>query len=103
MTCVMGAAQTNLATEPSGHRAAFVGVVKRVSVLGATGSVGQSTLDVIGRNPHLFEVVVLTANGNAKALAEAARRHHARFAVLADASGYADLKECLAGSGIEIA
>ena len=43
---------------------------KRVSVLGATGSVGTSTLDLIGRNPHLFEVVALTAHSNVEALAE---------------------------------
>src|SRR5262245_39267874 len=61
-----------------------VGVVRRVTILGATGSVGQSTLDVIGRNPHLFEVTAVTANSNAGALAELARRHGARLAVLAD-------------------
>src|SRR3972149_6940818 len=76
---------------------------KRVSVLGATGSVGASTLDLIGRNPAMFEVVALTANGNAEALAELAIRHRARLAVVADERRYPELKERLAGSGIEAA
>ena len=77
--------------------------MRQVSVLGATGSVGSSTLDIVGRNPHLFEVAALTANSDAKALAELALRHAARFAVLADESRYKELKECLSGTGIEAA
>ena len=76
---------------------------KRITVLGATGSVGQSTLDLIGRNPRLFEVVALTANRNAEALARMAILHRARLAVLADESGYGELQERLAGTGIEVA
>jgi 1-deoxy-D-xylulose-5-phosphate reductoisomerase len=76
---------------------------KRISVLGATGSVGTSTLDLIGRNPHLFEVVALTAQSNVDALAECALRHRALLAVVADASKYQALKERLSGSGIEVA
>jgi 1-deoxy-D-xylulose-5-phosphate reductoisomerase len=74
---------------------------KRITVLGATGSVGRNTLDLIGRNPGLFEVVALTANRNAEGLAELALRHGARLAVLADDGGYSELKERLAGTGIE--
>jgi 1-deoxy-D-xylulose-5-phosphate reductoisomerase len=76
---------------------------KRVSVLGATGSVGQNTLDLIGRNPGMFQVVALTANRNAKQLAELAVRHGAALAVVADASRYGELKAHLAGTGIEAA
>ncbi len=76
---------------------------KRITVLGATGSVGRNTLDLIGRNPGLFEVVALTANRNAEGLAELALRHGARLAVLADESGYSELKDRLAGTGIEAA
>jgi 1-deoxy-D-xylulose-5-phosphate reductoisomerase len=76
---------------------------RRVSVLGATGSVGQSTLDVIGRNPDLFEVVAVTANSNAELLADIAIRHGARVAVLADEMRFADLKQHLSGTGIEAA
>ena len=76
---------------------------KRVTVLGATGSVGTSTLDLIGRNPHLFEVVALTAHSNVEALAELALRHRASLAVVADDTCYGALKERLSGSGIEVA
>jgi 1-deoxy-D-xylulose-5-phosphate reductoisomerase len=77
--------------------------VKLVSVLGATGSVGKNTLDLVGRNPGQFQIVALTANRNAQALAELAVRHRAELAVLADESCYGELKERLAGSGIETA
>jgi 1-deoxy-D-xylulose-5-phosphate reductoisomerase len=77
--------------------------VKRVSVLGATGSVGQSTLDLISRNRDAFRVVALTANANAGQLAELAVRFKAEIAVVADAAAYAELKDKLAGSGIEAA
>src|SRR6185503_5306703 len=76
---------------------------KRVTVLGATGSVGTSPLDLIGRNPHLFEVVALTAHSNVEALAELALRHRASLAVVADDTRYGALKERLSGSGIEVA
>jgi 1-deoxy-D-xylulose-5-phosphate reductoisomerase len=70
-------------------------------VLGATGSVGKSTLDLIGRNPHLFEVVALTAHSNVDALAELAQKHHASLAVVADENCYGALAERLSGTGIE--
>ena len=76
---------------------------KRISVLGATGSVGTSTLDLIGRTPNQFEVVALTAQTNVEALAACALRHRAAFAVVGDASRYQALKERLSGSGIEVA
>jgi len=76
---------------------------RRVTILGATGSVGGSTLDLIARNPNAYEVVALTANTNAVALAELAIEHGAALAVVADESCYADLKNALAGSGIEAA
>jgi len=78
-------------------------VRKRVTVLGATGSVGTSTLDLIGRNPHMFEVVALTARSNVEALAELAVRHGAEIAVVADESRYGALEQRLAGTGIEAA
>jgi 1-deoxy-D-xylulose-5-phosphate reductoisomerase len=99
----MVAGQMRATSEDPAHVGGAAGAVKRVSVLGATGSVGQSTLDVIGRNPHLFEVTALTANSNAKPLAEMAVRHGARLAVVADETRYGELKECLSGTGIEAA
>jgi 1-deoxy-D-xylulose-5-phosphate reductoisomerase len=74
---------------------------KRVSVLGATGSVGKSTLDLIGRNTGLFEVVALTANRDVDGLAELAIRHRASLAVVADERCYVDLKQRLSGSSVE--
>ena len=76
---------------------------RRVSILGATGSVGGNTLDLIGRDPAAYEVIALTANTNAKALADLAKRHRAQLAVVADEASYPDLKSALAGTGIEAA
>lgn len=76
-------------------------MTKRISIFGATGSVGMSTLDLIGREPDAYEVVALTANRDVDALAQAARAHHARIAVIGEESRYADLRDALAGSGIE--
>ena len=76
---------------------------RKVSILGATGSVGGSTLDLIQRHPDRFEVVALTASRNAAALAEAARRSGARLAVIADEAHYAELEQALAGSGCRTA
>jgi 1-deoxy-D-xylulose-5-phosphate reductoisomerase len=73
---------------------------RRVTILGATGSVGQSTVDLLLRNPEDFVVEALTANRNAALLAEQARALHARFAAIADPDQYPALKEALAGSGI---
>jgi 1-deoxy-D-xylulose-5-phosphate reductoisomerase len=78
-------------------------MVKRVSVLGATGSVGRSTLDLIERAPEDFEVVALTANCNVEELAAAAIRTNAKRAVVADETCLADLRARLAGTGIAVA
>ncbi len=74
---------------------------RRISVLGATGSIGESTLDLIGRNPDAYEVVALTGGCNVKRLAALAVLHNAAFAVIADADRYSDLKSALAGTNIE--
>ena len=76
---------------------------RRVTILGATGSIGTSTLDLIKRNPSRFAVEAVTARRSAAALAKLARDVSARFAVVADRAAYAELKEALAGSGIEAA
>ena len=77
---------------------------RRVSVLGATGSVGVATLDLIERaEPGTFEVVALTANRNAAALARQAIRHKARYVAIADPAAGIELREALASHpGIEI-
>ncbi|HEX3953246.1 MAG TPA: 1-deoxy-D-xylulose-5-phosphate reductoisomerase [Stellaceae bacterium] len=76
---------------------------RRVTVLGSTGSVGQSTIDLLQRNRDDFTVEALTANRNALLLAEQARSLGARFAAVADPADYPALKEALSGSGIEVA
>src|SRR4051794_24120390 len=78
-------------------------VRRKVTVLGSTGSVGCNTMDLIGRAPERFEGEALTAGKNGKLLAEQARAVGARLAVIADESGYAELKQQLAGTGIETA
>ncbi len=76
---------------------------RRVTILGSTGSVGRNTLDLIERQPEAFAVEALTANDSVGRLAEQARRVGAKLAVVADSSRYQDLKEALAGSGVEVA
>jgi 1-deoxy-D-xylulose-5-phosphate reductoisomerase len=76
---------------------------RRVTILGSTGSVGQSTVDLLLRNRDAFVVEALTANRNATLLAEQAKALDARFAAVADPADYPALKEALAGAGIEVA
>lgn len=76
---------------------------RRVTILGSTGSVGTQTVDLIARNPELYEVEALTANRNVALLAEQALLLRPRLVVLADPEGYAPLRERLAGTGIEVA
>ncbi len=71
---------------------------RTVSILGATGSVGTSTLDLIERAPERFEVVALSAAKNVAALADAARRTGARLAVIDDERLLPELQERLAGT-----
>ncbi|MCC2978872.1 1-deoxy-D-xylulose-5-phosphate reductoisomerase [Sphingomonas sp. IC4-52] len=77
--------------------------MKTITVLGATGSVGTSTLDLIERSPDAFRVVALTANSDVERLASAALRTRARRAVVADEARLPALRDALAGSGIEAA
>jgi 1-deoxy-D-xylulose-5-phosphate reductoisomerase len=74
-----------------------------VSVLGATGSVGKSALDLIARNPERYEVVALTAKRDAKELARLARASGAQLAVVAEQNSYSDLCRELEGSHIAVA
>jgi len=76
---------------------------RTVSILGATGSIGSSTADLLRRQRDRFAVAALTANKNGAALATLARDLGARFAAVADETAYGDLKAGLAGSGIEAA
>ena len=76
-------------------------MTRTISILGATGSVGASTLDLIRRERGKWRVVALTANSNADELAKLAREFSAEIAAVADESCLPALREALAGSGIE--
>ena len=77
--------------------------MKRVSIFGATGSVGLSTLDLVRRDPQSYRVVALTANSDVDSLAAQARETGAQVAVIAQDRLYGALRDALAGSGIEAA
>lgn len=74
-----------------------------ITVLGSTGSVGCSTLDLVRRNADRYAVEALTTGRNVALLAQQAREFRARLAVVADATLYKPLKDALSGSGVEAA
>lgn len=76
---------------------------RTISIFGATGSIGCSTLDLIGRAPEDYEVLALAAGSDVQKLANAAITHNAKLAVVAEERCYLGLKEALAGTGIEAA
>jgi 1-deoxy-D-xylulose-5-phosphate reductoisomerase len=76
---------------------------RSVTILGATGSIGRSTLDLIEREGDAFELLALTAQRDVEGLAAAARRTRARQAVIGDESLYPALKAALAGTDTEAA
>ncbi len=76
---------------------------RTISILGATGSIGASTLDLIRRNKAEWRVVALTAHSNAAELAKLAREFSAEIAVIADESCLPALREALNGSQVEAA
>ena len=78
-------------------------MTRRISIFGATGSVGRSTLDLIGRDRLGYSVIALTAQNDAAGLAQAAIEHGARIAVIGDPARYAELKQALAGTDVEAA
>jgi 1-deoxy-D-xylulose-5-phosphate reductoisomerase len=77
--------------------------MRRVSILGATGSIGQNTIDLIAREPDRFDVVALTGGRNVEQLARDARALRAETAVTAYPDRLDDLRTALSGSGIEAA
>ncbi|WP_425100671.1 1-deoxy-D-xylulose-5-phosphate reductoisomerase [Tropicibacter sp. S64] len=77
--------------------------MRRVSILGATGSIGQNTIDLIARDREAYEVVALTGGRNVAALARDAVALRAQVAVVADESALPALREALAGSGVAAA
>ncbi len=77
--------------------------MRKVSIFGATGSIGQNTLDLISRNPNAYDVVALTGGGNISKLAQDAVRLGADVAVTAFDDRLDDLRSALAGSGVQAA
>ncbi len=75
--------------------------MKRVSIFGATGSIGQNTIDLIARAPEEYQVVALTGGRNVAQLAADAQALRAEIAVTAYEEELPALREALAGSGVE--
>src|SRR5271155_1274662 len=78
-------------------------LARTVTLLGATGSIGSSTIDLLRRDPGRYRVEAVTAQHNAAALGRLARELGARFAAVADPKAYNELKSELSGSRIEAA
>lgn len=74
--------------------------MKGICILGATGSIGVSTLDVVARHPDRYKVVALTANGNIDALFEQCLQHRPEYAVVANPDNVRAFKDKLAGTPI---
>ena len=88
----------------NGHASAGAaqgGKKKRVSVLGATGTIGLNTAELLALNPDRFQTVALAANRNAAKLAELAVTLKAEYAALADGRQESELRQRLEGTGIE--
>ncbi len=78
-------------------------MTRRVSIFGATGSIGQNTIDLIARDPDAYDVVALTGASNIDRLAKDAKQLKADVAVTADPMRLEDLRAALSGSGVEAA
>ena len=76
--------------------------MRKIAILGSTGSIGQQTLDVVRQHPDRFEVTLITANNSASLLASQAREFGVKHAVICNKDKYADLKGALEGSGTEV-
>jgi 1-deoxy-D-xylulose-5-phosphate reductoisomerase len=78
-----------------------IGAPRSVVILGATGSIGRSTADIIAGSKGALTVAAVAGGRDPIALARVARELGAKFAALADPAGFAELKEALAGTGIK--
>ena len=76
--------------------------MKSITLLGATGSIGGSTLDIIARHPQLYSVHALTANTNAAQMATLCRQFHPAVAVMADAESAQLLRSLLEHQSTEV-
>ena len=73
-------------------------MTRKIAILGATGSIGRSTLDLVENSPERFEVTAVTAATKVAELADIARRTRAKLAVIADKTGLPELEQRLAGT-----
>ena len=76
--------------------------VRNLTILGATGTIGVNTLDVVARHPDKFRVVALTGQNQIDKLAEQCRRFRPRYAVVLEADKAQALEQALAGNGTEV-
>jgi len=91
----------NMSAVPLRNSKAPASAVRAVTVLGATGSIGDSTMDLLRASRDRYRVEALTANTNVDGLAKLAKEFGARFAAVADPGRLAELKDALAGTRIE--
>ena len=76
--------------------------MKRICILGSTGSIGTQTLQVISEHPDLFEAYVLTANSRADLLIQQAKQYQPHSVVIADESKYDYVRDALADEPIQV-
>ena len=88
----------NMSAVPLRNNKAAATAVRTVTVLGATGSIGDSTMDLLRASRDRYQVEALTANSNVAGLAKLAREFGARFAAIADPARLGELKAALAGT-----
>ena len=77
--------------------------MRRICLLGATGSIGQSTLKLVDQHPERFHVEALTANNQVQALIALCLKYRPRYACIANEALYQPLRDGLAGEGRELA
>ncbi|MTH97874.1 1-deoxy-D-xylulose-5-phosphate reductoisomerase [Roseibium sp. RKSG952] len=90
------------ATQAPAGRSRTQSETTRLIVLGATGSIGQSTLDIVRRNPDRFHVAALVANSNVSEMVRLAKDVRPDCVVCADSAKAGDLRDALQGTGIEV-
>lgn len=76
--------------------------MQNLTILGSTGSIGTSTLDVVARHPDRFRIIALTANCQADLLFRQCIQFKPRYAVLLDEAAAAGLRECIDGAGLDV-
>lgn len=91
----------DMSAVPLRNNKAAASAVRSVTVLGATGSIGDSTMDLLRGARDRYRVEALTANSNVEGLAKLAKEFGARFAAIADPDRLSELKDALAGTRIE--